>query len=58
MIGPDLGRLAVLSALDHDHIDAAPGEVQGERQADRPSPDDQDLGFAGMAHSRLQGLLL
>jgi len=51
VIAPEPGRLANLPTLDHDHVDPAPGEVQGEGEADGARSDDQHVGLERAVHA-------
>ena len=40
--------------VDHDAVDAAPAEIERQREADGTSPDDQYRGFDDFGHSRFR----
>ena len=53
MIAADLRRLTRRAHLGERHIDAALGEIHRQSEADRTTPDDQDLGIDPPGHGRI-----
>src|SRR5262249_55236740 len=53
-----LPELVPGTGLEHDHPDAAPGELEGHDAAGRPGADDTDLGLHRGRLARRSGLAL
>jgi hypothetical protein len=58
LVALDVGRLAGAPGLEHRHVDAAPGEVERQREADRPRADDDDAGVEMAIHGACPGVSL